>query len=381
MSDTHGDDSTARPVSTVRDSGTGAPGVSGAGDTRTRGTGVGTDVQTRGSALPDRFEDPGLPPHRPRMADTDTKAAKRAERQVAVLFLLSIIGTVLTIVGYFAVPLRDDPEAGRVLVSNILLGSGLFLTLFGIGTGAVHWAKTLMPDHEEIDERHQIEGTPQEQADAVEILANGVEDSGIGRRPLIRNTLIGALALAPLSAVVLLKDTGPNPEGVLAETIWQPNDRLVTDPTGNPILAADIPIGSVVHVQPEGIEESSHFLDEKAKAAVLVIRLEPNEVAPEAVEGSYAGIVAYSKICTHMGCPVALYEQQTHHLLCPCHQSTFDVLQNCKVIFGPSDRALPQLPISVNDEGYLVATAGFSEPVGPSYWEREQDRRSMTEES
>lgn len=372
MSDAHGphgdDGTTARQVSTVRQN--------------TPPTGTSTDVQTRGTGVPERFDNPGLPPHRPRMADTDAVAAKRAERQVAFLFFLSIVGTVLTIVGYFAVPLRgvssSDPATG---ISNAILGTGIFLTLFGIGTGAVHWAKTLMPDHEEIDERHRIEGSPEEQAEAVKIITDGVDDSGIGRRPLIRNTLVGALALAPLPAVVLLKDTGPNPEGVLAETIWRAGDYLVTDPTGNRVRASDMSIGEVVHVQPEGIEESSHFLDEKAKAAVLLIRLEPEELAQESLAGAYAGIVAYSKICTHMGCPVALYEQQTHHLLCPCHQSTFDVTQNAAVIFGPGKRPLPQLPIDVDDDGYLVATAGFAEPVGPSYWEREQDRRRMTEES
>jgi ubiquinol-cytochrome c reductase iron-sulfur subunit len=120
----------------------------------------------------------------------------------------------------------------------------------------------------------------------------------------------------------------------------------VTDPTGDPVRASDLTIGSVVHVQPEGIEESSHFLDEKAKAAVLLMRLEPDELAESSRPGSVDGIVAYSKICTHMGCPVALYEQTTHHLLCPCHQTTFDVRQNCKVIFGPGRRPLPQLPIA-----------------------------------
>ena len=342
---------------------------------------AGTGVDTRGGSLPARFENPGLPPHRPRMADTDVRAARRAERQVAFLFLLSIVGTLLTITGYFLVPLREDTSSATVFLSNALLGGGLFLTLFGIGTGAVHWAKTLMPDHEEIDERHPIEDAPEQQAEAVGILSTGIEDSGIGRRPLIRNTLVGALALAPLPAVVLLKDTGPNPEGVLAETLWTANTRLVTDPTYTLIRADEIPIGSVVHVQPEGIEESSHYLEDKAKAAVLVMRLEPNELAEESLAGAYAGIVAYSKICTHMGCPVALYEQQTHHLLCPCHQTTFDVTRNCAVIFGPGKRPLPQLPISVDDDGYLVATAGFSEPVGPSYWEREQDESRMTEES
>jgi len=115
-----------------------------------------------------------------------------------------------------------------------------------------------------------------------------------------------------------------------------------------------------------------HPLEEKAKAAVLLIRLDPEKVQKDpAREGwDVDGIYAYSKICTHVGCPVALYEQQTHHLLCPCHQSTFDVTQHCKVIFGPAKRPLPQLPIAIDSEGYLVAQSDFHEPVGPSYWER-----------
>jgi ubiquinol-cytochrome c reductase iron-sulfur subunit len=112
---------------------------------------------------------------------------------------------------------------------------------------------------------------------------------------------------------------------------------------------------------------------------VLLMRLDPAKLTPSAgrEDWGYNGIVAYSKICTHVGCPVALYEQQTHHLLCPCHQSTFDLTQECKVIFGPASRPLPQLPIAVDDEGYLVATSDFKEPVGPSYWERDQHERSI----
>jgi ubiquinol-cytochrome c reductase iron-sulfur subunit len=113
-------------------------------------------------------------------------------------------------------------------------------------------------------------------------------------------------------------------------------------------------------------------LNEKAKAAVLLVRVNPSElIETEERKGwSYDGIVAYSKICTHVGCPVALYEQQTHHLLCPCHQSTFDLVDGCKVIFGPAARPLPQLPIAVDAEGYLIAQSDFNEPVGPSFWER-----------
>jgi ubiquinol-cytochrome c reductase iron-sulfur subunit len=152
--------------------------------------------------------------------------------------------------------------------------------------------------------------------------------------------------------------------------MWKAGQKLLQDPQGTPIKASDIRIGAVVHIVPEGINEVDHYLEEKAKAAVLVMRLDPRDLAPESRPGSYEGIVAYSKICTHMGCPVALYEQQTHHLLCPCHQSTFDVTKNCEVIFGPAKRALPQLAITVDAEGYLVAKDGFREAVGPSFWER-----------
>jgi ubiquinol-cytochrome c reductase iron-sulfur subunit len=131
-------------------------------------------------------------------------------------------------------------------------------------------------------------------------------------------------------------------------------------------------MGSVFHVIPEGLNDSEHPLEEKAKAAVLLIRLDPDlvEDRPDREGWDFDGIYAYSKICTHVGCPVALYEQQTHHLLCPCHQSTFDVTQYCKVIFGPANRPLPQLPITVDDEGYLIAQSDFHEPPGPSFWER-----------
>jgi ubiquinol-cytochrome c reductase iron-sulfur subunit len=148
----------------------------------------------------------------------------------------------------------------------------------------------------------------------------------------------------------------------------------VRDPTGTPIKASDVTVGSAFHVIPEGLNElpPTDHLNQKAKAVVLLMRLNPEDmnISPEREDWHVDGIVAYSKICTHVGCPVALYEQHTHHLLCPCHQSTFDLTQECKVIFGPAGHALPQLPITVNEEGFLVAQSDFHEPVGPAYWER-----------
>ncbi len=336
----------------------------------------GTEIAERHEQLPDRFDNPGLPAHQHRMADTDPKAAKRAERQVATLFVLSMVGTILLLVAYFAVKLEYDgltfiETVERLRLSNQLLGGGLAIALLGIGAGAVHWAKTLMPDEERVEYRHLQRGTDEERAEAAAILQLGADESGIARRPLIRNTLIGAMALFPIPALVLLRDAGPMPADHLSKTFWKEGIRIERDqPGGGALKASDLTLGSVVHVLPEGIHETEEPLNEKAKAAVLLIRLEEDQLSAESLPGSYNGIVAYSKICTHMGCPVALYEQRTHHLLCPCHQSTFDLTQNCKVIFGPAKRPLPQLAITVDAEGYLVAKAPFSEAVGPSFWER-----------
>jgi ubiquinol-cytochrome c reductase iron-sulfur subunit len=345
--------------------------------THEHGSSSGTVATTPDAGSLERFEDPGLPVHRHRLADIDPKAAKRAERQVATLFGLSAVGTILTLVAYFAVKFEGNFSYSQYMkqlqLSNLLLGVGLFLALFCIGAGAVHWAKTLMPDEERIEERHDMRGSDADRADAVAILNEGAEESGLGRRPLIRNSLIGALALAPLPAVVLLRDTGPMPANALSTTFWKSGIRLIRDETGGgtPLKASDVVIGSVVHVMPEGVDKlETNKLEERGKAAVLLMRLNPKDLDAASKPGSYDGIVAYSKICTHMGCPVGLYEQQTHHLLCPCHQSTFDVTKNCEVIFGPAKRPLPQLPITVDEQGYLIAKNGFNEPIGPSFWER-----------
>jgi ubiquinol-cytochrome c reductase iron-sulfur subunit len=203
----------------------------------------------------------------------------------------------------------------------------------------------------------------------------GNKESGFGRRSLLRNTLIGALVVTPIPAVVLFRDLAPaeEPGELLRHTMWAKGTRLTRDPSGTPIKASDVTYGSAFHVIPEGLNDEEDRLEQKAKAAVLVMRLRPDDLveAEDKKSWSYDGIVAYSKICTHVGCPVALYEQQTHHLLCPCHQSQFDVANHAEVIFGPAKRPLPQLPIAIDDEGYLVAQSDFLEPVGPSFWERE----------
>ncbi len=317
------------------------------------------------------ISDPGLEPHRERMTDKSERHARNAEKQVAAMFIISMIGAVIAVWGFFAFPIVDgDLSATRN--NTFWMGIGMALSLLGIGFGAVHWAKTLMPDNEVSEERHAARSSDEARQQALEIVKLADGESGFTRRKLIRRTLYGALAFFPIPAVVIFGDLGPVVGDTLKKTMWEPGTRLTRDPTGIPIKASEVTIGSVFHVIPEGLSElEEHKLEEKAKAAVLLVRVNPADLKedPAKASWSYDGIVAYSKICTHVGCPVALYEQHTHHLLCPCHQSTFDLADHCKVIFGPASRPLPQLPITVDDEGYLVAQSDFLEPVGPSFWD------------
>ncbi|MDI2098219.1 ubiquinol-cytochrome c reductase iron-sulfur subunit [Ruicaihuangia caeni] len=335
---------------------------------------------TSGTAVisADRFENPGLPVDHQRVTDLDPAQERKAERRIIWLFWLSLIGSVFAIAAYFIWPIEPG-NMTSTRMNNLMLGIGITLGLFGIGLGAVNWAKSLMHGHEEVEPRHDTRGTEATRARAVEIFQQANAESGFTRRRLLRNSLIGALVVAPLPAVVLFRDLAPadEPHELLRHTMWEKGTRLALDPSGAPIKASDVTVGSVFHVIPESLAKLGHgdgYLEEKAKAVVLMMRLRPEELneAEDRKDWSYDGIVAYSKICTHVGCPVALYEQQTHHLLCPCHQSEFDVANHCEVIFGPAARPLPQLPITVDAEGYLVAQSDFHEPVGPSFWERER---------
>ena len=319
--------------------------------------------------------DPGLPEHIHRKADIDPIAAKRAERQVAVLFSLSAVGTLLFIYSFFFV--SEDlfifvPIMGSTNAQQLGIGIGMAASLLFIGFGAVHWAKTLMPDQEVIAERHELKSDPKDREEFVKTAKEGAQAAGLGRRPLIKRSLAAAAGLAGLPAVLLLRDLGPLPGNALNETSWKSGTRLVTDPGDRPIKPSDLEVGAVAQVLPELAPGKKRTLEDIAKDAVLLIRLRPSEfqLDAERLSWTYEGIIAFSKICSHMGCAVALYEQTTKHLLCPCHQSTFDVTRAAKVIFGPSARPLPQLAITVDADGYLIAKQPFTEAVGPSFWER-----------
>jgi len=291
------------------------------------------------------------------------------------LFSLSALGTILFIYSFFFV--KEDtfiflPILGNTNAHQLGIGLGMAFGLFFIGIGAVHWAKTLMPDQEVIAYRHELKSEPEDRDAFVKAAKEGAELAGLGRRPLIKRTLIGAAALAGLPAVLMLRDLGPLPGKELEKTNWKSGTRLVTDPGDRPIKASDLEVGAVAQVLPELLPGQKRTLEDIGKDAVLLIRLRPAEfqLDEERLSWTHEGIIAFSKICSHMGCAVALYEQTTKHLLCPCHQSTFDVTRAAKVIFGPSARPLPQLAITVDAEGNLIAKQPFTEAVGPSFWER-----------
>lgn len=339
----------------------------------------------------DLYPNPGLPEHQWRPTDVDPLAEKRAERQVATMFGLSAVCAVLFVVSYVVFDVGDDWDTiGGYGASNLTLGLSLAGALLFIGLGVIQWARKLMADHEIVEDRHAVSSPESDREATMSALNAGLEESGIGRRPLVRNSLLGALGLVSLLPIVGLRDLGPLPQDVdeddypgggLENTIWTAGMRVVRDVVGTPIRPGDLQIGDLVNAEPAGIFnegpdggplEGVVLQINKSKGAVVVVRMEPEEIIPGPGRENWSvdGIVCYSKICTHVGCPISLYERTTHHLLCPCHQSTFDLADSARVVFGPAARPLPQLPLMVDAEGYLVAQSGFDEPVGPSFWER-----------
>ena len=329
--------------------------------------------------------DPGLPEHEPRPTDVDPKLERRAERQVAGMFLVAAALLVASAFVYFMV---DNGVGGDVIFGigafNLFLGLCLGGALLLIGVGLIQWARKLMSDHEIVEYRHGAASSEADQAEALEAFRLGVEESGFTRRKLIRNSLITSLAMLGIPTIVLLRDLGPLPGSSPSNTVWRRGMRVVNDVSGEPIKPEDLQVGQLVNGEPgiffanesanQGQEplEGVELQDAKAKAAVIMVRMQPEDItpSPQAKNWGIDGILCFSKICTHVGCPISLWEQQTHAVLCPCHQSTFDLADNAKVIFGPAARPLPQLPLGLDSEGYIVATSGFPEPVGPSYWER-----------
>ncbi|HEX4063209.1 MAG TPA: Rieske 2Fe-2S domain-containing protein [Streptosporangiaceae bacterium] len=296
----------------------------------------------------------------------DPAAEKRAEKFVGFFFLLSGLASVGFIAAYIGLPVGT---LGRTFHSNVALGLAMTVGFLSMGAGMVIWVRKLMPDVELTEVRKPVASTAEARQEFQQTFMEGAEASGFAKRPILRRSLIAASVPLALSPIVLLRDMGPLPGTTLRHTVWRKGMRLLVFGSNTPIKPEDFDTaGGLITVIPDGYQDND---DELAKAASILIKLEPGELQPPTVmKWTVQNIVCYSKICTHVGCPVALYEQTTHHILCPCHQSTFNAPTGATVIFGPAPRPLPQLPLMVDSEGYLAAAGDFDEPVGPSFWER-----------
>lgn len=246
-------------------------------------------------------------------------------------------------------------DAGPRL-EGLFLGIALLGLAFGIGL----WANRAMPGGTDVEGREPLASSQEDRRAVVAGFEQG--ERVLGRRGLLVRMLGGGVAALGAALLLPIRSLGPNPGGALLRTPWRRGRRLVTG-DGEPVKPEDLDVDGVITVFPEG-ERSP------GDAQTLLIRLPPglNRPRPGREDWTVGDCIAFSKVCTHAGCPVGLYEAQSHRLLCPCHQSLFEVADGARPTFGPATRSLPQLPLGVDDEGYLVARADFSDPVGPAWW-------------
>jgi ubiquinol-cytochrome c reductase iron-sulfur subunit len=316
---------------------------------------------------------------RERFPIAGTQAERRAERTIAAVFLIGFLAAVGFIVVFCgAVPFEWRlPGEGNQNFRYFtpLLGGLLGLALAAIGIGVVLWAKWLLPEEEAVQDRHDGASDPVDQVLDSATLIQGFEDMGVARRSILKSTLGlagGALGVVPLVALVggMIKKPNHGAGQSLFHTMWAAGVPMVKS-DGSRIGPGDLQAGGIETVFP-GVAGGIAAGD----SPTLLIRLRPGQTV-KARKGQesfgWGDYVAYSKICTHAGCPASLYEQQTSRLLCPCHQSQFEVLEDAKPVFGPATRSLPKLPIGVevvNGTQYFVAKADFPEAIGPAFWER-----------
>ena len=244
------------------------------------------------------------------------------------------------------------------------VGGGFFF----VGVGLVAWGKYLMPKGPFVEERHSLANSD---ADRDAFSAAIVERGGgvVKRRKVLGGLLGGGLGVFGVVALFpLLRSLGPLPKDTLFHTDWRAG-TFVVDQTGRRIEVGDLAVGSIVTVFPEGLQDTDRG---QAVDQTVLIRISNEDFTTQKGRESWApmGYVAYSKLCTHLGCPVGLYEQQLQLLVCPCHQSMFNVTNGAIPQFGPAPRPLPQLPLYIDSSGYIRSQSDYHEAVGPGFWER-----------
>jgi ubiquinol-cytochrome c reductase iron-sulfur subunit len=285
-----------------------------------------------------------------------SSAERRGQLHAALWLLLSIAGSAA-----FA-------TAFALGGSTQIEGVGLALALFGIAGALIAWSRELMAHEQVSDPQHPLRSDESVRGDAVSQLVAG-EAEIVARRTWLVRLGLGALGALGIAALFPIRSLGPSPENRIGRSAWKAGLRLVRE-DGSLVRADLLEVGSVVTAFPEG-EIGPDKLVDMANDAVMLVRVQEDHLRmPEARRGwAPQGFVAYSKVCTHAGCPVALYREGPQQLMCPCHQSTFDVLDGGTVLFGPAARALPQLPIRLDADGTLRAGGTMSDFVGPDAWE------------
>jgi ubiquinol-cytochrome c reductase iron-sulfur subunit len=272
---------------------------------------------------------------------------RRAERVVLLAFGLTGLTGIALLVVYAL--------GGQTQLEGILLA----LCLGGIGVGIVVWAQELMSGELRIEPRHPLGGGPEVRAAVADALT---DEAGFSRRRILQVGLLGALGGLATALLVPVLSLGPAPGRSLFRTPWTRGAKVVGF-DGRPVSASSIPLDGVATVFPEGFVGNA-----EAQTVLIHAGAQRLQLQGEAAAWAPDGFVAYSKVCTHAGCPVGLYRASQGVLICPCHQSTFDVMRGAVPTFGPAARPLPQLPIRLEDDGTFTALGDFPEPVGPSFW-------------
>jgi len=343
----------------------------------------------------------------PRWPVEGTKAEKRAARSVAMWLLLGGVAGLALLVVFLFWPWEYKPDSWVYALATPLYGVTFGLSILAIGIGAVLLQKKFIPEEITIQERHDGASPEIHRKTIVANLTDALEGSTLRRRKMIGASLglsLGAFGLGTLVAFAggLIKNpwkpvvqTAEGKKAVLWTSGWTPRFTgetiflaRATGDSHSPFVKMrpeDLDAGGMETVFPwresdgDGTTVESH---EKLSAIlmgvrnpVMLIRIKPQDMSKVVKRKgqesfNFGDLFAYTKVCSHLGCPSSLYEQQTYRILCPCHQSQFDALHFAKPIFGPAARALAQLPITIDSEGYLVANGDFIEPVGPAFWER-----------
>ena len=249
-----------------------------------------------------------------------------------------------------------------------LLGLALGATLALLAAALVVSSRWLVPQETKAERRPGLAD-----AGAVKEVEHAAGDGlqGITRRRLLIGAAGAAGAGVAAAVAIPVVALGPGLEDQLRRTPWHAGRALVDD-EGAPILAAAVNEGSFITAFPQ------HADKDDLGSPVVVVRVDRSTLRLPSQRAGWApeGLLAYSKICTHAACAISLYrsplspstQARGPALVCPCHYSTFDVLNGGGVEFGPAGRPLPQLPLSIDAAGVLRAAGPMSGPVGPSWW-------------